>query len=93
MQSQPNIIVQLIPMIVIFGIFYFLVIQPEKKKQKTHQDMVANLKKNDEVVTSAGIHGTVVNVKEKTVVLRLDENVRVEFDKEAIAALVVPEAR
>jgi preprotein translocase subunit YajC len=50
--------------------------------------MIAALKKNDEVITSGGIHGTVVNVKEKTVVLRLDENVRVEFDKEAILAVV-----
>ena len=84
MPSQPNMIVQLVPMILIFGIFYFLVIMPEKKKQKTHQELLKNLVKNDEVVTSSGIHGVVVNVKEKTVVLRLDENCRVEFDKEAI---------
>ena len=84
MPSQPNMIVQLVPMILIFGIFYFLVIMPEKKKQKSHQELVKNLAKNDEVVTAAGIHGVVVNVKEKTVVLRLDENCRVEFDKEAI---------
>ena len=84
MQPQPNMLVQLVPMILIFGIFYFLVIMPEKKKQKSHQELLKSLTKNDEVVTAAGIHGVVVNVKEKTVVLRLDENCRVEFDKEAI---------
>ncbi|NTV29961.1 MAG: preprotein translocase subunit YajC [Candidatus Omnitrophica bacterium] len=84
MQPQPNFLVQLVPMAIIFGIFYFLVISPEKKKQKEHKNLLDNLKKNDEVVTAAGIHGTVVNVKDKTVVLRLDENVRVEFEKEAI---------
>ncbi len=84
MQQQPNLIVQLIPMMMIFGIFYFLVINPEKKKQKEHKDLIENLKKNDEVITASGIHGTVVNVKDKTVVLRLDENVRVEFEKDAI---------
>lgn len=84
MPSQPNMIVQLVPMILIFGIFYFLVIMPEKKKQKQHQELLKNLSKNDEVVTSGGIHGIVVNVKEKTVVLRLDESCRVEFDKEAV---------
>ncbi len=78
---------QLLPMVLIFGIFYFLVIRPEKKKQKDHQEMVKNLKKNDEVVTSGGIHGIVVNIKETSVVLRLDENVRVEFDKEAVLVL------
>jgi preprotein translocase subunit YajC len=88
MPPQSNFIVQLVPMFLIFGIFYFLVIQPEKKKQKEHQIMLSNLKNKDEVVTSSGIHGTVVNVKERTVVLRLDENVRVEFEKDAITTIV-----
>ena len=86
MQQAP-FFVQLIPMVLIFGIFYFLVIRPEKKKQKEHKDMVSSLKKNDEVVTSGGMHGVVVNVKDTTVVLRLDENVRVEFEKEAVLVL------
>lgn len=85
--QQPNMIMQLIPMVLIFGIFYFLVIRPEKQKQKTHQEMLKNLRKNDEVVTSSGIHGVIVNVKEKTFVLRVDDNVRIEFEKDAIAAL------
>ena len=85
--QQAPFIVQLIPMVLIFGIFYFLVIRPEKKKQKDHKDMVANLRKNDEIVTSGGMHGVVINIKDTTVVVRLDENVRVEFDKEAILVL------
>jgi preprotein translocase subunit YajC len=68
----------------IFLIFYFLVIGPQRKKQKELKKMIENVKKNDEVVTAAGIHGTVVIVKEKTVVIRVDENCRIEFDKEAI---------
>ncbi len=85
--QQAPLIVQLIPMVLIFGIFYFLVIRPEKKKQKDHQEMIKNLRKNDEVVTGGGIHGVVVNIKDTSVVLRLDENVRVEFDKEAVIVL------
>ena len=85
--QQAPFIVQLISMVLIFGIFYFLVIRPEKKKQKDHKDMVANLRKNDEIVTSGGMHGVVINIKDTTVVVRLDENVRVEFDKEAILVL------
>jgi preprotein translocase subunit YajC len=88
MEPQSGNIMMYLQIPLIIGIFYFLVIRPEKRKQKEHKDMVSRLKKNDEVVTSSGIHGTVVNVKEKTVVLRLDENVRVEFDKEAVLLLV-----
>ena len=87
MQAQPSFVMQLIPMVLIFGIFYFFVIRPEKQKQKEHDAMVQNLKKNDEVVAAGGIHGIVVNVKETTVVIRVDENVRIEFDKAAIAVL------
>jgi preprotein translocase subunit YajC len=86
--QQPNIFIQLVPMVLIFGIFYFLVIRPEKKKQRDHQETIKNLRKNDEVITSAGIHGVVVNVKDTTVVLRLDENVRVEFLKDAVTSVV-----
>jgi preprotein translocase subunit YajC len=75
-------------MVLIFGIFYFLVIRPEKNKQKEHQNLIANLKKNDEVITTGGMHGTVVNVKEATVVIRLDENCRIEFDKAAVLTVV-----
>ena len=68
----------------IFLIFYFLVIAPQRKKQKELKAMLDNIKKNDEIVTSSGIHGTVVIVKDKTIVVRVDDNCRIEFDKEAI---------
>ena len=71
----------------IFLIFYFFIIAPQRKKQKELKATLDNLKKNDEVVTSSGIHGTVVIVKDKTVVLRVDDNCRIEFDKEAIVSV------
>ena len=71
----------------IFLIFYFLVIAPQRKKDKELKAMVNNLKKNDEVVTASGIHGIVVIVKDKTVVLRVDDNCRIEFDREAIVSV------
>jgi preprotein translocase subunit YajC len=71
----------------IFLIFYFLIIAPQRKKQKELKLMIDNLKKNDDVVTNSGIHGTVVIVKEKTVVLRVDDNCRIEFDKDVIAVV------
>lgn len=89
-QQAVNPMAQLpiIPYVLIFFIFYFLVIKPQRDKQKEHKEMLSNLKKNDEVVTASGIHGTVVLVKEATVVIRVDDNVKIEFDKESIAAVV-----
>ena len=78
----------IIPYLLIIVIFYFLVFKPRKDQQKQHKEMLANLKKNDQVVTSHGIHGTVVNVKDTSVVLRIDDNAKLEVDKEAIATIV-----
>ncbi|MBU3958448.1 MAG: preprotein translocase subunit YajC [Candidatus Omnitrophica bacterium] len=80
-----NPIVNLFPLILIFIIFYFLLIRPQKTKEKEHRQMLTGLNKNDEVVTSSGIHGTIVNIKDKTVTLRIDDNVKIEIDKNSIA--------
>ena len=86
MQPNPNAaIMQFIPLIFLFVVFYFLLIRPQRKKQQEHQLMIAGIKKNDEVVTVGGMHGVVVNVKERTFVLRVDDNTKVEIDKTAVS--------
>lgn len=88
MQPTPNAgIMNFVPLIFIFGVFYFLIIRPQQKKQKEHQALIKGLKKNDEVVTNGGIHGTIVNSKEKTFVLRVDENTKIEIEKSSVAYL------
>ncbi len=72
---------------IILAIFYFIVFKPEKERKKKHQEQINSVKKNDQVVTLGGIHGTIVLVKDKTVVVRVDDNVRIEFDKEAISTV------
>jgi len=78
-------------MIIIFCIFYFLLIRPQQKeqqkKQQEHKSMLEALTKNDEVITSGGIHGTVVNVKDDSVVLRVDDNVKMQVQKTSISRL------
>ncbi|MBU0927734.1 MAG: preprotein translocase subunit YajC [Spirochaetes bacterium] len=71
----------------VFAIFYFLIIRPQNKKQKEAQKMIAAIKKGDKVVTIGGIHGTVNSVKEKTVVVKVDDSSRLEFSKSAIASV------
>ncbi|MDP2906097.1 MAG: preprotein translocase subunit YajC [Candidatus Omnitrophota bacterium] len=89
---QASAFVNLFPLVVIFVIFYFLLIRPQKNKEKEHQKMLTGLNKNDDVVTTGGIHGTIVNVKDKTVILRVDENVKLEIEKNCVAYIKKPQA-
>lgn len=86
-----NPIVNLFPLFAIFIIFYFLLIRPQKAREKEHQKMLSSVKKNDEIVTNSGIHGTVVNVKEKTLILRIDDNVKIELEKNCVALIKKPQ--
>ena len=79
------------PIVLIFVIFYFLLIRPQQKKQKTHQKMLEAIQKGDRVLTSGGVYGTVVGVKENVVVLKIAENVKVEFAKSAISHIIASE--
>ena len=83
-------LLQFLPLILIFIIFYFLLIRPQKQKEKEHQKMLAGIDKNDEVVTLGGIHGTIVTVKDKTLILRIDENVKMEIEKNSVAYIKKP---
>ena len=71
----------------IFIIFYFLLIKPQQKKQQEHAEMVKKIKKNDEVITNGGIHGTIVNVKDNSLVMRVDDNCKMEVQKSSVAVL------
>jgi preprotein translocase subunit YajC len=73
--------------IALIVIFYFLLIRPQQKRQKEHAKLVASIQSGDAVITNAGIHGVITNVKEKTVVVRVADNVKIEFDRAAIATV------
>ena len=77
-----------LPMIAIFAIFYFFLIRPQNKKQKETEKMIAALKKGDKVGTIGGIHGVISSTKEKTVVVKVDDNTKIEFNRTAIATVV-----
>ena len=83
--TAPPLFTNFIPLILIFGIFYFLLIRPQQQKQKEHAKMISELKKNDEVITAGGMNGIVVNVKDTSVVLKVDENVKIEVEKSHIS--------
>lgn len=82
----------IVTVVLMIGIFYFFLIRPQNKKQKEMEKMLAALKKGDKVVTIGGIHGVVSSTKEKTVILKVDDNVKLEFNRSAIASVDKPEA-
>ncbi|MFA6365884.1 MAG: preprotein translocase subunit YajC [Candidatus Hydrogenedentales bacterium] len=73
----------------VFVVFYFLIIRPQNKKQKEMKNMIAGVKKGDKIVTIGGIHGTVHAVKEGTVVVKVDDDCKIEFSKSAVATVIV----
>lgn len=77
----------IVTVVLMIAIFYFFLIRPQSKRQKETEKMFAALKKGDKVVTIGGIHGTVTSTKEKTVVLKVDDNTKIEFSRTAIASV------
>lgn len=75
----------LVPFIFIFIIMYFILLRPQMRRQKAQQRLIATLKTGDRVVTNAGIHGLISNVKETTVIVKVADNVKIEMEKSAVA--------
>jgi preprotein translocase subunit YajC len=77
-------------MVVFIIFFYFVVIRPQNKRKKEMEKMINELKKGDKVVTIGGVHGKVVSVKDDVVVLKVDDNAEITFEKSAIARVNNP---
>lgn len=75
---------QLLPLVILFVLFYFLLIRPQQKRQKNIQQMQSNLAKGDKIVTIGGLHATVDSIDENKVVLRCGDGTRLTFDRSAI---------
>lgn len=81
------VLIQLMPIVLVLGIFFFLVIRPQQRERKRREEMLRALKKGDRVVTSGGLIGTVVGLTERRVTLRLGDQGRVECLRSAITSL------
>jgi preprotein translocase subunit YajC len=87
-EQGPGGLMGFLPMILIFVAFYFLLIRPQRQKEKKLKNMIAALEKGAKVKTVGGLYGTVTGVKDDRFVLRIAENVKIEVAKEAVAAKV-----
>lgn len=88
-QPQGGLMFSFAPLLFMIVIFYFLLIRPQQKKQKEHQSMLSQLKKGDRILTSGGLYGLIERVKDDgTLVIKIADNVKVEFAKSAVASVV-----
>ena len=76
-----------LPFVLIVVIFYFMIIRPQNKKQKETRQMLSALRKGDRVVTVGGIHGIIQSVREKTVIVKVDDSTKIEFNRAAISSV------
>ena len=83
-----SLISTLIMFALIIGIFYFMILRPQQKRQKERQKMLEAVKKGDKVVTAGGLHGTVAGLDEKTVLLQVADNVKMKFDRSAVNTII-----
>lgn len=81
----PSGIMNFLPMILIVVVFYFFMIRPQMKKAKDHKKFIAELKKGDKVITTAGIHGKIVDMNETTIVVETEGGGKIRFDKSAVS--------
>ena len=93
MATQGNPMMQFLPlMVIMFAVMYFLIIRPQKQKEKKRQQMITNVRKQDRIVTAGGVHGVVVSVKENEVIVRVDDSkdVKMKVDKSALTTVSAP---
>ncbi|MCP4266733.1 MAG: preprotein translocase subunit YajC [Candidatus Brocadiaceae bacterium] len=92
-QAQGNPMMKMLPlMIIMFAVMYFLIIRPQKQKEKKRLEMISNVRKQDRVVTAGGVHGVVTSVKENEIIVRIDDakDVKIKIDKSAVTSISVP---
>ncbi len=91
--SQPSTLGMILPFVLMFGVFYFLMIRPQQKKMKEHESLVSGLQKGEEVITQSGIFGKIHGIADKFITLEVDNNVRIKVLKNQIATVLRPEQK
>ncbi len=72
----------------IFAIFYFMIIRPQQKRAKEREKLLSNIEKGDKIITSGGVHATIVGIEEKTVLIEIAPNVKIKIERSAIGSVV-----
>lgn len=83
--QSSSIMTMVMPLLIMFGIIYFLVIMPQRKKQRQRMELLKALRKNDKIVTVGGIHGVITHVRDREVIVKVDDNVKLTINRTGIA--------
>jgi preprotein translocase subunit YajC len=86
--GESGFVSTLVMFALIIGIFYFLILRPQQKRQKDRQKLLDAIKKGDKIITSGGLHGTVAGVDDKTLLVQVADNVKLKFDRAAVSMIV-----
>lgn len=83
-----SLLSSIVPFLLIIVIFYFLILRPQQKRQKERAKLLESIKKGDKVITAGGIHGTVEGLDEKTLLVKVSDNVKMKFERSAVTTIV-----
>jgi len=86
--GESGLMSTLIMFALIIGIFYFLILRPQQKRQKEREKLLESVKKGDKVITTGGLHGTIAGVEEKALLIQVADNVKMKFDRSAVTTIV-----
>lgn len=86
--GMSGLVSSLLPFLLIILVFYFLILRPQQKRQKERQKLLESVKKGDRVITSGGIHGTVEGIEDKTVLVKIADNIKVKVERSAVATII-----
>ena len=86
--GEGSLISTLLMFALIIGIFYFMILRPQQKRAKEREKMLGAVKKGDKIITAGGLHGTVAGMDEKTLLIQVADNVKLKFDRSAVASIV-----
>ena len=92
MQQAPggieSLLSSIVPFLLIIVIFYFLILRPQQKRQKERVKLLDSLKKGDKIITAGGIHGTVEGIEDKSILVKVADNVKLKMERSAVSTIV-----
>jgi preprotein translocase subunit YajC len=86
--GEGSLVSTLLMFALIIGIFYFMILRPQQKRQKDREKLLSAVKKGDKVITAGGLHGSIAGLDDKTVLIQVADNVKLKFDRSAVASII-----
>jgi preprotein translocase subunit YajC len=86
--GMESILSSIVPFLLIIVIFYFLILRPQQKRQKERAKLLESIKRGDKIITAGGLHGTIEAIEDKSILVKISENVKVKMERSAITTII-----